>query len=100
MSRMGRIVNYTCTLANTWYKVFDESDYKNNPIKEVKVKLREDTTADHFRYAYFPDAGTSLTFSSYMTSTSGFSLPKNCKKLYVYIPTVATQVVEMEILYK
>jgi len=73
MSRMGRIVNYTCTLANTWYKVFDFFDYKDSPIKEVKVKLREDTTADHFRYNY--DGST----ETYMTSTSGFSLPKNVK---------------------
>jgi len=100
MSRMPRIVNYTCTLKDTWYEVFNESDYKSNRIKEVKVKLREDTTADHFRYAYYPDTGTALTFTTYMTSTSGFSLPKDVKKLYCYIPTVAAQVVEIEVIYK
>lgn len=99
MGRMTRLVNYTCTLANTWYKVFDESDYKNNPIKEVKVKLRETSTADHFRYAYKPTTPP-LTFAIYLTSTSGFTVLKNLKKLYVYIPNIATQVLEMEIIYK
>jgi len=99
MSRMPRIVNYTCTLANTWYEVFNEADYKNNRIREVKVKLREGTTADHFRYAYYPTTAP-LTFSVWMTSTSGFSLPKDVKKLYVYIPDVAAQVVEIELVYK
>lgn len=94
MSRMPRIVNYTLTLADTWYKVFDESTYKSNRIKEVKVKLREDTTADHFRYNY--DGSTTI----YMTSTSGWSLFKDLKKLYVYIPTVAAQVIEIEVIYK
>jgi hypothetical protein len=92
--RMPRVVNYTCTLADTVYKVFDESDYKNNPIHEVKVKLRETTTADHFRYNY--DGSSTV----YMTSTSGWSLFKNLKKLYVYVPDVAAQVLEIEIIYK
>lgn len=99
MGRMTRILNYTCTLADTWYKVFDEADYKDNRIKEVKVKLREDSTADHFRYAYNPTTAP-LTFAVYMTSTSGFSLPKDTKKLYVYIPTTAAQVVEIEVIYQ
>ena len=96
---MPRVVNYTCTLANTWYKVFDESDYQSNRIKEVKVKLREDTTADHFRYAYKPDTGTALTFTNYITSTSGFTILKRLQKLYCYIPSVANQIIEMELIY-
>ncbi len=99
MSRMPRIINYTCTLANTWYKVFDEEDYQKNRIQEVKVKLREGTTADHFRYAYYPTTAPS-TFAVYMTSTSGFSLPKDVKKLYVYVPDVTLQVLEIEVIYK
>ncbi|RKY32402.1 MAG: hypothetical protein DRP74_02705 [Candidatus Omnitrophota bacterium] len=91
---MSRIINYTCTLADTWYKVFDESDYRKNPIQEIKVKLREGTTADHFRYAY------TASPSTWMTSTSGFVVLKNVKKLYVYIPDTAGIVVEIEILYK
>jgi len=98
--RMPRIINYTCTLADTWYLAFDESAYKNNRIREVKVKLREGSTADHFRYAYEPDNGTALTFTTYMTSTSGFSVFKDLKKLYVYIPTVTANVLEIELLYK
>ena len=65
--RIPRIINYTCTVKDTWYKVFDEADYQKNRIREVKVKLRENSTADHFRYNY-----TSTTPSAYMTSTSGF----------------------------
>ena len=99
MSRMPRVINYTCTLANTWYKVFDESDYNNNPIREVKVKLRETTTADHFRYAYEPTTAP-LTFSVWMTSTSGWTLFKNLKKLYAFVPDVAAQVLEIELIYK
>lgn len=91
--RMPRIVNYTCTLANTWYKVFDENDYKNNRIKGVKVKLRENSTADHFRYNY--DASDTV----YMTSTSGWTLLKDLKKLYIYIPAVSAQIVEIEVIY-
>ena len=94
MSRMGRIVNYTCTLANTWYKVFDESDYRNNRVKEVKVKLREDSTASFFRYNY--DGSTTV----FMTSTSGWTVVKDVKKLYCYIPTTAAQVVEIEVIYE
>jgi len=92
--RMARIINYTCAAANTWYKVFDESDYKNNFIKEVKVKLREGSSADHFRYNY--DGSTTI----YCTSTSGWSLHKNLKKLYVYVPTTAGEVIEIEVIYK
>ena len=99
MGRMPRIVNYTCTLADTWYKVFDESDYKNNPIKEVKVKLRETTTADHFRYAYYPTTAPS-TFAVYMTSSPGFTIFKDLKKLYVFVPDEASQVIEIELIYK
>jgi len=100
MSRMPRIVNYTCTLADTWYKIFDENDYKNNPIKEVKVKFREGSTAEHFRYAYHPDTGTALTFTAFMTSATGFSIFKDLKKLYVYVSTTAAQVIEIELLYR
>lgn len=94
MSRMPRVVNYTCTLADTWYKVFSEDDYQKNRIKEIKVKLREGTTADHFRYNY--DGSTTV----YMTSTSGWNLIKDLKKLYVYVPDVAAQVIELELIYR
>lgn len=94
MSRMSRLVNYTLTLADTWYKVYDETDYKNNPIAEIKVKLRETTTGDHFRYNYDGAA------SPYMTSTAGWTSFKNVKKLYAYMPTTASQVLEIEIFYK
>ena len=96
--RIPRILNYTCTAKDTWYKAFDENDYKENRIKEIKVKLREDTTADHFRYAYDPTTAP-LTFAVYMTSTSGFVTIRNVKKLYVYVPDVAAQVIEIEIIY-
>lgn len=102
IGRMPRIVNFTVTSANTWYKAFDESDYKNNRIREVKVKLREDSTADHFRYAYKADSvsGGVITIATYLTSTSGFFVVKNLKKLYVYVPTTAAQVIEMEVIYQ
>jgi len=94
MGRMDRIINCTCTKKDTWYKVFDEGDYQNNRIKELKVKLRETTTADCFRYAYEDSP------SAYMTSTSGFVTLRNVKKLYVYVPDTAAQVIEIEIIYQ
>lgn len=94
MSRMSRLINYTITDADTWYKVFDIEDYKNNPIAEIKIKLRETTTADHFRYNFDGSA------SVYMTSTSGWTSIKDLKNLYVFVPTVAGQILEIEILYK
>lgn len=93
MGRMDRIINYTMTSANTWYKVFDESDYKNNRIKEIKFKLRETTTADHFRYNY--DGSTTV----FVTSTSGVWITRNVPKLYMYVPDIASQIAEVEIIY-
>lgn len=94
MGRMVRFINYTLTSADTWYKVFDEADYKLNRVKEIKVKLRETTTADHFRY----NADGNATV--FMTSTSGFVNVRDVKQLYAYIPDVAAQVLEIEIVYK
>ena len=94
MGRMTRIINYTCTSKDTWYKVFDENDYQKNRIQALKVKLREASTADHFRYAY------EAAPSTYMTSTSGFEVLKNVKELYVYIPDVDGKIIEIEIIYK
>lgn len=99
MSRLVRIVNFTCTNADQWYKVFDEEDYLKNRIKEIKVKLRESTTADHFRYAYAPTTKP-LTFAVYMTTTSGYCTLRDVKKLYVHVPDIAAQVIEIEIIYK
>lgn len=93
-SRITRIINYTCTNANTWYKVFDEADYQKQRITEIKVKLRETSTADHFRYAFVASPST------YMTSTSGFTILKDVKQLYVYVPTTAGEVIEIEIQYR
>ena len=73
-------------------------DYKNNRIREIKVKLREGTTADHFRYAYYPTIAP-LTFAVYLTSTSGFTILKNLQKLYCYIPDVDGAIIELEIIY-
>jgi len=92
--RMKRIINYTLTAKDTWYKVFDIVDYKDTPIYEVKVKLRETSTADHFRYNF--DGSTTI----YMTSTSGWVLLTNLKKLYVYMPDYAGEVLEIEVQYK
>lgn len=94
MGRMVRFINFTCTLANTWYKIFDEADYKLNRVKEVKIKLRETTTADHFRYN--ADGNTTV----FMTSTSGFVSVRDVRQVYAYIPDVAAQVIEIEIIYK
>lgn len=94
MARISRIINYTITDANTWYKVFQESDYKNNIINELTVKFRETATADHFRYNY--DGSTSV----FMTSTSGMVTLRNVKELHVYVPTTAAQIIEIEIIYK
>lgn len=102
MGRMSRIVNFTCTTKDTWYEVFDESDYKSKRIKEIKVKLREMSTADHFRYAYKPDsivAGV-ITIATYMTSTAGFVVVKDIKKLYVYVPDNDSEIIEIEIIYR
>ena len=100
MGRMARIINYTMTAKDTWYKVFDESDYKNNRIKEIKVKIREtDTTVDHFRYAYKPDSTGPIAIATYMTSVPGFTVIRNVKKLYAYIPDVNEAVLEIEIIY-
>ena len=94
MPRMVRILNYTITLADTWYKVFDENDYQKNRVREVKIKLRDTTTADHFRYNY--DGAT----TPFITSTSGFITVRDVPKIYVYVPDVAAQIVEIEIIYK
>lgn len=94
MGRIIRVVNYTATLANTWYKIFDESDYQKNRIKEIKLKMRETATADHFRYNF--DGAT----TPYMTSSTGFITLTDVKKLYVYVPDEASQVFEIEIVYK
>ena len=94
MGRLDRILNYTLTSANTWYKVFDENDYKNNRIKEVKFKLRETTTADHFRYNY--DGSTTV----FMTSTIGTIITRHTQKLYMYVPDTASQIAEIELIYQ
>jgi len=93
MGRLARIVNFTCTNKDTWYKAFDESDYKNNKVKEIKVKLQETSNADHFRYAYVSAPST------YMTSSAGFTVLKDVKKLYVYVPDYDTEVIEIEVIY-
>lgn len=92
--RIPRIINFTVTDADTWYKIFDENDYQNNRIFEITVKLRETSTADHFRYNYDNDSNT------FMTSTSGMAKVLDAKKIYAYIPTVAAQVLEVEVIYK
>jgi len=92
--RMNRIVNFTCTSKDDWYQVYDERDYKDNRTTEIKVKLREDTTADHFRYAYSDDP------AAYMTVSTGFVTIRNAKEIWVYVPDVAAQVIEIEIIYK
>lgn len=95
MGRITRILNYTITAADTWYKVFDEDDYQKNRIKEIKVKLRENTTADHFRYAF-----DSIAPSTWMTSTTGWITIRDVTRLYVYVPDVAAQVLEIEVVYR
>lgn len=94
MARMTRILNVTITPADAFQKVFDIENYKDMRIYEVKVKLRETSTADHFRYNF--DGSTTV----YMTSTGGFAIFKNIRNLWVYVPTVDSQVLEMEILYE
>jgi len=94
MGRMSRTIRFTCTLANTWYKVFDESDYKDNRIQEIQVRLQEGSTADHFRYNHDGDT------ANYNTSCSGINVMRNARKVYIYVPTTAAQVVDIEIIYK
>jgi len=101
MGRMVRIINYTMTAKDTWYNIFSESDYNNNPIKEIKVKIREtDTTVDHFRYAFVADSIDPIAIASFMTSVPGFTIMRNVKKLYAYIPDVSGAVIEIEIIYR
>lgn len=94
MGRASRIINYTCTNKQTWYKVFDVASYKDERIQEIKVKLRETSTEDHFRYAYEDSP------SAWMTSTSGFTVFKYLKQLYAYMPNNDAEVLEIEIIYK
>jgi len=94
MGRMVRYKNFTCTAKDTWYEIFDEGDYTKNRIKEIKVKLRETTTADHFRYN---DDGNTTT---YMTASTGFVTIRDVKKVFAYVPDEAAQVIEIEIIYK
>lgn len=94
MNRPLRIINYTCTLADTWYKAYDQEDYKLSRVKSLKVKLREDTTANYFRYNY--DGSTTV----YATSGVGFEKEIKTKELWVFIPTVAAQVIEIELQYE
>ena len=94
MGRMTRTLRYTCTNANEWYKVFDEGSYKKNRIKEIRLKFEESATADHFRYNHDGDT------SNYNTSTSGVNPLRNARKAYVYVPTTAGQVIEIEVIYK
>ena len=82
------------TNKDVWKKIFDEDDYQRNRIQEVTIKLREDTTADHFRYNY--DNSSTV----YKTTTSGFSLPAGVQKVYAYVPDVDAQVFEIEVIYK
>lgn len=100
MGRMVRIINYTMTTKDIWYKVFSESDYNNNRVKEIKVKIREtDTTVDHFRYAFVADSIGPIAIASFMTSVPGFTVMRNVKKLYCYIPDVDGAVIEIEVIY-
>jgi len=94
MGRGSRTIRFTCTDADTWYKVFDESDYNNRRIQEIRIKLEETSTADHFRYN--KDGNT----SNYNTSTSGVCHIRDAKKVYVMVPTTAAQVVEIDVTYK
>jgi len=94
MGRLNRIINFDVVAANTWYKAYDVEDYKNNPIQEIKVKLRESSNADHFRYAYV------ATPTTYMTSSAGFFTLRDVKQLYVYVPDDAGEVIEIEIVYR
>jgi len=94
MNRPLRIINYTCTLADTWYKVYDQDDYKLNRVKSIKIKLREDTTASYFRY------GFSSSPASYMTCGIGWEKEIRTKELWVYVPTVTAQVIEIELCYE
>lgn len=93
MPRMNRILNITITSADTWQKVFDEASYSKNRIREVRMKLRETTTADYFRYNY--DGGL-----VYMTSTTGLITLRDVPKIYVWVPSVSSQVIELEIIYE
>ncbi len=94
MPRASRIINYTLTSSNTWYKVFDEVDYKKNRVREVRMKMRETSTADHFRYNF--DGSTTV----FLTSTSGVITVRDVPKIYAYVPTEASQVLELEIIYE
>ena len=94
MNRPLRIINYTCTLANTWYKAYDQEDYKLSRVKSIKVKLREDTTASYFRY------GFESSPASYMTSGVGFEKEIKTKELWIFIPDIANQTVEIELCYE
>ena len=101
MGRMIRQLNPVCTVKDTWYEIFSEADYKSNKIKEIKVKLRETTSADHFRYTYKVDsivAGV-ISASVYGTSSPGFNSFRNVKKLYVFVPDYDGEVIEVEIIY-
>lgn len=93
MPRPNRILNVVITPADAWQKVYDVNSYKNTRIREVRVKLRETTTASYFKYNY--DGGT-----NYMTSTAGIITVRDIKQLWINVPTVDSQVVEVEIIYQ
>jgi len=94
MNRPLRIINYTCELANTWYKAYDQEDYKLTRVKSIKVKLREDTTASYFGYGFSPSP------SEYMTCGIGFEKEIKTKELWIFIPAVNSQVIEIELCYE
>lgn len=94
MPRPNRILNVTITPADAWQKVFDESSYKQNHVREIRLKLRETSTADYFKYAYGPSPTT------YMTSTGGIITLRDVPQIWVNVPTTDSQVVEVEIIYK
>ena len=100
--RMTRIVNFLAENKDTWYKAFDEADHQENPIQELKLKFRENSSADHFMYAYKVDSivGGVISIATYLTSSSGFFVLKNVKKLYVYVPDFDDEIIEIEVIYK
>ena len=95
MGRNPRIINYTMTDKDVWKKIFDEDDYKPSNIKSITVKLRETSTADHFRYNYL-----STSPAAYKTAAVGVELEIRTKKFYAYIPDDDGEVLEIEVIYK
>lgn len=90
---MNRILNVEITPADEWQKVYDVLDYVDCRIREVKVKLRETTIAQYFKYNYDGN-------SDYMSSTSGFITVRNIQQLWVNVPSVDAQILEIEIIYE